>query len=156
MNFETNVRVKTPYGVKIFQNFHFQKHAPNILKTLAKKNFKNLKLANHDCLLAPICTTVGSDSQGAEERYAVVQDLQLYVWFVRVHIRSVSCVCYDHGSPICGGPRVYFQGIATTILFECHFQSSTDYLLEFWLQKNIDQSDEEQTITGKLKQHCNK
>ena len=34
--------VETPYGVKIFENFHFQKHAPNILKTLAKKNFKNL------------------------------------------------------------------------------------------------------------------
>ena len=39
---EQKVRVETPYGVKNFQNFHFQKHAPNILKTLAKKNFKNL------------------------------------------------------------------------------------------------------------------
>ena len=41
MNFETKFRMKTPYGVKIFQNFHFQKHASIILKTLAKKNFKN-------------------------------------------------------------------------------------------------------------------
>ena len=39
---EQKVQVETPYGVKIFQNFHFQKHAPIILKTLAKKNFKNL------------------------------------------------------------------------------------------------------------------
>ena len=41
---EHNFRVETPYGVKIFQKFHFQKHAPNILKTLAKKNFKNLNV----------------------------------------------------------------------------------------------------------------
>ena len=40
---EQKFRVETPYGVKIFQNFHFQKHAPSILKTLAKKNFKNDK-----------------------------------------------------------------------------------------------------------------
>ena len=28
MTSEKKVRVETPYGVKIFQNFHFQKHAP--------------------------------------------------------------------------------------------------------------------------------
>ena len=37
---ETKFWVETPYGVKIFRIFHFQKHLPNILKTLAKKNFK--------------------------------------------------------------------------------------------------------------------
>ena len=36
---EQKFRVETPYGVKIFQNFHFQKHAPNMEKRLAKKNF---------------------------------------------------------------------------------------------------------------------
>ena len=38
---ETKFRVETPYGVKFFQNFHFQKTNPNIVKKLAKKNFKN-------------------------------------------------------------------------------------------------------------------
>jgi len=42
MIFENRVRVKNHFPVEIFENFHFQKHAPNILKTLAKKNFKNL------------------------------------------------------------------------------------------------------------------
>ena len=32
--------MENPYGVKIFQNFHFQKHPPIILKTLAKKKFQ--------------------------------------------------------------------------------------------------------------------
>ena len=39
MTFEKKFRVETPYGVKIFQNFHFQKHAPIMEKRLAKKNF---------------------------------------------------------------------------------------------------------------------
>ena len=39
---ETKFRVETPYGVKIFRIFHFQKCLPIILKTLAKKKFKNL------------------------------------------------------------------------------------------------------------------
>ena len=37
---EQKVRVETPYGVKNFQTFHFQKHAPIMLKKLAKKIFK--------------------------------------------------------------------------------------------------------------------
>ena len=37
---EQKFRVETPYGVKIFQNFHFQKHAPIMEKGLAKKNFQ--------------------------------------------------------------------------------------------------------------------
>ena len=41
MTFEKKFRVETPYGVKIFQKFHFQKHAPNMEKRLAKKNFEN-------------------------------------------------------------------------------------------------------------------
>ena len=41
MNFEIKVRVETPYGVKNFQNFHFQKHPPTIQKRWAKKNSKN-------------------------------------------------------------------------------------------------------------------
>ena len=44
---ETKFRVETPYGVNFFQNFHFQKHVPIILKKLAKKNFKNLIMVNN-------------------------------------------------------------------------------------------------------------
>ena len=47
MNFETNVRVKTPYGVKIFWIFHFQISPPIILKNLAKKNSQNIKFTLH-------------------------------------------------------------------------------------------------------------
>ena len=38
---ETKFRMETPYGVKKFQNFHFQKHAPNMQKRLAKKFQQN-------------------------------------------------------------------------------------------------------------------
>ena len=38
---EQKFRVETPYGVKIFQNLHFQKHPPIMEKGLAKKNFNN-------------------------------------------------------------------------------------------------------------------
>ena len=48
MIFENRVRVENHFPVEIFENFHFQKHAPIILKTLAKKNFKNLKLVGND------------------------------------------------------------------------------------------------------------
>ena len=37
MNFGKKVRVKTPYGVKIFKNFYFQNTSSIILKRLAKK-----------------------------------------------------------------------------------------------------------------------
>ena len=40
MNFEKKVWVETPYGVKNFQHFHFQKHSPIILKWWAKNIFK--------------------------------------------------------------------------------------------------------------------
>ena len=42
MIFENRVRVENHFPVEIFEIFHFQKHPPNILKTLQKKNFKNL------------------------------------------------------------------------------------------------------------------
>ena len=41
---EQKFRVETPYGVKIFQFFHFQKHAPIIPKKWVKKNFQNSNL----------------------------------------------------------------------------------------------------------------
>ena len=37
---EQKVRVENPFGVMIFENFHFQKHSPIMLKRLAKKNFQ--------------------------------------------------------------------------------------------------------------------
>ena len=37
---EQKFRVETPYGVKIFQNLHFQKHPPIMEKGLAKKKFQ--------------------------------------------------------------------------------------------------------------------
>ena len=40
MTFEKKVQVETPYGVKNFQNLHFQKTFPNMEKRLAKKNFQ--------------------------------------------------------------------------------------------------------------------
>ena len=42
MIFENRVRVENHFPVEIFEIFHFQKHPPNILKTLKKKIFKNL------------------------------------------------------------------------------------------------------------------
>ena len=47
-NFEKKVWMETQYGVKIFQNFHFQKHSPTIQKRWAKKKFKKL-----NCLYSP-------------------------------------------------------------------------------------------------------
>ena len=44
MIFEKNVRVKTPYGGKFFENFHFQKHAPNMENWRVKK-FQNSKIS---------------------------------------------------------------------------------------------------------------
>ena len=41
---ETKFRVETPYGVTISEIFHFQKHAPVMLKRLAKKNFPYLNV----------------------------------------------------------------------------------------------------------------
>ena len=45
---EQKFRVETPYGVKIFQNFHFQKHAPIMEKRLAKKIFQQQQLHTID------------------------------------------------------------------------------------------------------------
>ena len=44
---EQKVRVETPYGVKIFQKFHFQKHAPIMEKRLAKKKFQKDQLQKY-------------------------------------------------------------------------------------------------------------
>ena len=41
---EQKFRDETPYGVKNFQNFHFQKHAPIMEKRLAKKKFQKDQL----------------------------------------------------------------------------------------------------------------
>ena len=40
MTFEKKVRVQNHFRVQIFEIFHFQKHAPNMEKRLAKKNFQ--------------------------------------------------------------------------------------------------------------------
>ena len=40
MNFEKKVQVKTPYGVKIFPIFHFQKHFPHHVKKTGEKKIQ--------------------------------------------------------------------------------------------------------------------
>ena len=81
MTFEKKVRVKTPYGVKIFQILHFRKHAPNMEKRLAKKNFigREMELGlGREILLALVVVLLLVVGLGMERSFRLIV---IRVWF---------------------------------------------------------------------------
>ena len=97
MNFETKFRVETPYGVKIFRIFHFQKHAPNMLKKLAKKNFKNQKSPlGLYLLLWNLVHKIKNDEMVASHTLRWYEELTNHTWFdpVKILCQRMS-ISYD-------------------------------------------------------------
>ena len=63
MIFENRVRVENHFPVEIFEIFHFQKHAPIILKTLAKKFFTRLRPDDHIPVVQSFHLDVGQNDR---------------------------------------------------------------------------------------------